>query len=43
MPALIKDMQRDIDFKLEDAELAGKSEGGNTSMNIKVKGMEGER
>ena len=43
MPALIKDMQRDIDFKFEDADLAGKTEGGNTAMNIKVKGMEGER
>ena len=43
MPALIKDMKRDIDFKLEDADLAGKTEGGNTAMNIKVKGMEGER
>ena len=43
MPALLKDMQRDIDFKFEDAELAGKAEGGNTAMNIKVKGMEGER
>jgi hypothetical protein len=43
MPALIKDMQRDIDFKFEDADLAGKAEGGNTAMHIKVKGMEGER
>jgi len=44
MPALIKDMRRDIDFKFEDADLAAsKTEGGQTAMNIKVKGMEGER
>jgi hypothetical protein len=28
MPALLKDMQRDIDFKFEDAELAGKADNG---------------
>ncbi len=45
MPALIRDMKRDIDFKFQDADLVGKASGdsGNTAMNIKVKGMEGER
>jgi hypothetical protein len=36
MPALLKDMQRDIDFKFEDADLAGKADKGNTAMKIKV-------
>ena len=41
MPALLRDATRDIDLKIQDAELAGSD--GNTSMKIKIKGMEGER
>jgi len=41
MPALIKDAVRDIDLKIQDAELAGND--GNTALKVKIKGMEGER
>ena len=41
MPALLRDATRDIDLTIQDAELAGSD--GNTSMKIKIKGMEGER
>jgi DNA-binding protein YbaB len=41
MPALIKDAVRDIDLKIQDAELAG--DDGNTALKVKIKGMEGER
>ncbi len=43
MPALIKDIKRDIDLKIQDAELAGKADDGNTALKVKIKGLEGER
>jgi hypothetical protein len=44
MPALLKDVSRDIDLKIVDAELAGNdSNSTNTAMKVKIKGMEGER
>ena len=44
MPALLKDISRDIDLKIVDADLAAKNtDTGSTSMNVKIKGMEGER
>lgn len=44
MPALLKDMTRDIDLKILDADLAaGKKDEGQTAMTVKIKGMEGER
>lgn len=44
MPALIKDMSRDIDLKIVDADLAGSNSGdSNTALKVKIKGMEGER
>jgi hypothetical protein len=43
MPALVKDITRDIDFKIEDADLAGKADDGNTAMKVKIAGIEGER
>ena len=43
MPALIKDITRDIDLKIVDADLASKNNGTNTALNVKIKGMEGER
>lgn len=44
MPALIKDMTRDIDLKIVDADLAGSNSGdSNTALKVKIKGMEGER
>lgn len=42
MPALLKDAKRDIDLKIQDADIASKDEG-NTAMKVKIKGMEGER
>jgi methyl coenzyme M reductase beta subunit len=42
MPALIKDVKRDIDLKIQDAETAGK-DSSSTAMHVKIKGMEGER
>jgi len=43
MPALIKDVQRDIDLKIVDADLAGKADNGNTALNVKIAGLEGQR
>jgi hypothetical protein len=44
MPALLKDIARDIDLKIVDADLAGNNGDNNqTSMKVKIKGMEGER
>lgn len=44
MPALLKDISRDIDLKIVDADLAAtNSDSTNTAMKIKIKGMEGER
>ncbi len=43
MPALIKDVQRDIDLKILDADLAGKADDGNTALKVKIAGIEGER
>lgn len=45
MPALLRDAARDIDLKIQDAELApGKGDDEKvTSMNVKIKGFEGER
>lgn len=44
MPALLKDIARDIDLKIVDADLAGgKGDDNQTSMNVKIKGLEGER
>jgi hypothetical protein len=44
MPALIKDITRDIDLKIVDADLAGgKVDDASTSMKVKISGLEGER
>ena len=45
MPALLKDASRDIDLKIQDADLtAGQTEdSGISALKIKVKGVEGER
>ncbi|TNV74745.1 hypothetical protein FGO68_gene4951 [Halteria grandinella] len=43
MPALFRDVKRDIDLKIQDADLAGKADDGNTAMNVKIAGMEGAR
>ena len=44
MPALIKDASRDIDLKITDAETSSKSTSDtSTSLNVKIKGLEGER
>ncbi len=44
MPALIKDMTRDIDLKIVDADLAVSNKGDkNLELKVKIQGMEGER
>lgn len=43
MPALLKDVTRDIDLKIVDADLAGSASEGNTALKVKIKGLEGER
>jgi hypothetical protein len=44
MPALLKDISRDIDLKIVDADLAASNSAeGNTALKVKIKGMEGER
>ena len=45
MPALLRDAARDIDLKIVDAELPASNDHDEkiTSMNIKIKGFEGER
>ncbi|CDW84107.1 importin beta- [Stylonychia lemnae] len=46
MPALLRDAGRDIDLKIQDAELPDAQKGLSenvTSLNIKIKGFEGER
>ena len=44
MPALLKDVTRDIDLKIQDADLAGASANdGSTALKVKIKGLEGER
>lgn len=46
MPALLKDVTRDIDLKIQDADLAGSNSNandGSTALKIKIKGLEGER
>jgi len=44
MPALLKDAARDIDLKIQDAEIpSGEKDGKLTSLNVKIKGFEGER
>ena len=45
MPSLLADVARDIDLKIQDADLASKgTEGdGMTALNVKIRGFEGER
>lgn len=44
MPALLKDAARDIDLKIQDAEISGQDQDDkSTSLNVKIKGFEGER
>ena len=43
MPALLKDIGRDIDLKIVDADLAGSNDGVNTQLKVKIAGVEGER
>lgn len=47
VPALLKDASKDLDFKVKDAdEVAGDEEEeaeGTTTLNLKIKGVEGEK
>lgn len=43
MPALLKDANRDIDLKIQDADMPSGKDDEVTALNVKIKGLEGER